>query len=243
MASSTFEHVADTPPTWLTVQLGVLRRPQTAEEGAFSAQITDATSRFFPFDGDRLYAQATRLVTFEDGTQLAITVAQAVSNGTAYVLPYDTCTRIRRRVLARLLSDEPAAVRRRARALEADEARHSRPGPTPPHTIGVASVNGESIRAGGPTTESWFEDEGAWSASPIGRRTAVVGIVPDGVANVRLHFDKQSQRIAVRDNLFTDVIKRPIDRAFPDRLIWETADGAAIKSIIPDVAYADFARP
>jgi hypothetical protein len=240
----TLEHVADAPPAWLTDRLAVLRRRQTAEEAAFSAEITDVSSPFFPLVGDRLYAEATRLVDFGDGARLAITVAQTARNSTAYAVPYDTCTRIRRRILSGLLRKQPAAVRRRARALEAEQARDGRPGPTPyDTTIGVARVDGRSIRAGGPTTASWFDDTGAWVAWPVEDGTAVIGIVPDGVAGVHLRSNRRGLKVVVHDNLFLALVPRPIDRAFPDRITWTSATGVAINTITPDPLYSDFARP
>lgn len=78
---------------------------------------------------------------------------------------------------------------------------------------------------------------------PVGSQAAVVGIVPDGVSAVRLHFENKTQHFAVRDNLFTGTIDLPIDRAFPRRLTWTNDNGIAINTITPDVVRSDFARP
>ncbi|WP_157592019.1 hypothetical protein [Solirubrobacter soli] len=222
----------------------MLNRPQTSEEAAFSAQIKNLTSPFFPLVGDRLYAQATRLVDYGDGVRLAITVATTVRNSTAYALPYETCTRIRRRVLARLLRDQPALVRRRARALEADQTRRDRPRRTSfDTTIGLARLDGQPIRVGGPTTTAWFDAEGAWMAWPVNNRTAVIGLVPDGVATVHVRSNGGTVKAEVRDNIFMSLIDLPIDRSVPDRLTWTDLNGSEINTITPRVVYSDFERP
>jgi hypothetical protein len=241
-ATPAFGRVKGAPSAWLVGLIGVLRRPQTSEEAAFASAVT-ARSRFFPFVGDRLYADATRLVAVDDGPRFAITVAQSVPNSMSTAIPYDRCTALRERELRRRLRDASKQLRRRAFAMDRDLARHGRPGPTPPDAIGLAGADSDELRAGGPMRAAWFKRDGLLGIAPVGGHTVVFGLVPDGVATVRVDVGKLQRRAAVHDNTFSVSLARAIDQGVPDRVRWLNSAGVQVNAFEPSVAYSDFARP
>ena len=211
----------------------MLRRPQTGEEAAFSAQIT-GRSPFFPLVGDRLYAASTRLIDVGRGRRFALTVARSTPDSWATAVDYERCVALRHRELRRLLAGSQASVRQRALTIDAEYP--PRPLPTPPDAIGLAAVDESQLRTGGPLAARWFFEDGLWGLGPSGDGSAVFGLVPDGVATVRAEFGEQRAQARVRENVFFIATSLPLERTVPERLVWLDGDGAAIRIVATETS-------
>jgi hypothetical protein len=230
------------PEASITDQLAVLRRPQTAEEGHLSERIS-RHPRLFPVGGDRLFVDATRLVTASDGTELVVTAAQSVPDISATSPSYDTCAALRRKRLERMLTGKPRKLRRRARALDTKLTRHGRLSPTPPTAIGLSRRSSEHREAGSPIDAARLQRDGIWGMDETARPRQLFGLVPDGIAIVEIHNGRERARTRARENVFSARIPAGAKRWVPDRIIWKDADGTTANVIKPAVIYADFARP
>ena len=90
------------------------------------------------------------------------------------------------RELRRLLAGSSARVRQRALTINASFELTAPPLRTPPDAIGLAAADQSGLRAGGPLAASWFFEDGLWGLGPSGDGRALFGLVPDGVATVRV---------------------------------------------------------
>jgi len=88
---------------------------------------------------------------------------------------------------------------------------------------------------------TWFRAEGLWSIGPLSHPTVVFGLVPDGVASVRVALGDSKQQAAVHDNTFSITLAHPTD-SVPDRIVWLNAAGETTNAFQPGVAYAGFER-
>ena len=226
---------AATPSAGLVASLGVLRRPQTAEEQALTpmGRVMPARVGALMSEG---YATATRIVTVEGGQRAVIAIGRA---DTSYLL-----SKAQRKACA---AKYLAAVRRRAarapRTVRTTALRTARrlsraPAPIPARDALVFGrfVDGKFGSGGsGPSTAADLRGGPAWTSEAIGGGVVLVtALVPDGVDAVTVT-DKGrggptiTATAAVHENI---AIVRFEGSEFggPDAsVVWKRADGSIVQ--------------
>ncbi|HEX4806673.1 MAG TPA: hypothetical protein VFU94_12295 [Conexibacter sp.] len=228
------------PSAGLLAALGILRRPATAQDEAPPALLRGLSA------GQLLDPSQVRLARAADGS--AYYVIPSWSLGLTSGPP--ACAHLMRRRLERLLARARPAVRRAARQTmraitELEYPRHP-PAPTPSIALVEATRNGRlGSGVGGSIGDlaktGWFE------LAPSDRRTShVVGLVPDGVATITVHYGRYGSlnlfhrpryrtsltiTAPVQDNVVSYRVARPPDDALPLSMTWRAADGSIVRVV------------
>jgi hypothetical protein len=214
----------DDPPRQASLDaFAILRRPGTPAERAAADAIGD-----LPAEG--LYRNHVRFARSSSGRRLTVVVAR----DTSFYEPRapECVTELRgqaRRVLRRARED--AKTRRAFRRGLEQVIRDEWTAPAAPEEDGFFIFSGGG--GGGGTGLSDVLRRGTFLGSGgTGRPTTFSGLVPDGVARVRVVFGGGVVRtVSVRDNVISLRVRRGIAFAFPRRMVWLAADGSRVRTV------------
>ena len=230
-----------TPSDELLDTLGVLRRPQTAEE----ARIARSRPTRIPAKG--IYRRYVRVVHSANGRTFLILPAR--NTGVFRKRP-DRCLVARKRRFSALIADRPASFRRAARRVLARATRQERRADVrgPSEGVFVFDKGPNIVVGGGGLGASQIRRTGMFmSSSRGGRRSVLSGLVPDPVASLTAVFPRRVSRgpgrppkryartvrrtIAVQENVVSLTVPRPAQDAFPTRMIWRDEDGEVVRTV------------
>ena len=214
----------DDPPRQATLDaFAILRRPGTAEERAAAEKIRD-----LPAEG--VYRNHVRFARSASGRRITVVVARDTS---FYEPRAPECVTELRRQARRVLrrAHEDGKTRRAFRRGLEQVIRDEWTAPAAPEEDGVFVFAGGG--GGGGTGLADVLRRGALIGSGgTGRPTTFDGLVPDGVARVRVVFGGGKERtVAVRENVISLRVRLRARFAFPRRMVWLAADGSRVRTI------------
>ncbi len=260
----TFTHA--TSSAALLSVLGVLRRPATAHENAIARHVEANHAAIrrvrhghpqrvriapvppdLPYEG--IYLDYIR-VAHAGGHAFTIVPAQDIDS---YVPPPARCdTAIVRRVRRRS-RHAPVAVRRRARAMAAQQRREDRKTPAPHEGVALFAHDGAGTSGPG-VAKLKARGECIAEGDHHPTRTHVSCLVPDGVASVsardrpaRSHqphhgarrYSAARRTALVHENMASFTIARYAPDAAPNRLLWRNSVGHVVHVVRrPNVAFS-----
>jgi hypothetical protein len=234
--------------------LGVFRRPATADEQAFAAQVATGRDGAVALLGGGSYGRdAVRLVTAPSGRSVALIAMTGVPPSGPSRAVFDRCHALVTSELRRLAPTVRPAVAAKAQRLERQLRRTERPPAVQRPGEGLVVIDrlpdGRTSGAGGtaPFSAARFAARGTASSTDvrgIGARLTLV--VPDGVATIDATFPRVVSRgpirarrrfpstvrrtFTVRDNVAFATVPRPAEDAFP-RMVWRAADGTVVRRV------------
>lgn len=101
--------------------------------------------------------------------------------------------------------------------------------------------HGTSSGGGGPSASEIEQGEGDFGTDGVSGGAIVSGLIPDGVASVELSYPAHrsgsvNQRpftVTTRpvENVIVVKVPRPAEDAFPQKMVWLSAQGTTIKTI------------
>jgi hypothetical protein len=214
----------DDPPRQASLDaFAILRRPGTAAERAAADDVSDLPA-------EDVYRNHVRFARSASGRRITVVVARDTSFYEPR--PPECVTELRaqaRRVLRR--AHEDAKTRRAVRRGLEQVIRHEWTAPAAPEEDGFFVFSGGG--GGGGTGLSDVLRRGTFLGSGgTGRPTTFSGLVPDGVARVRVAFRGGPVRtVVVRDNVISLRVRRRTAFGFPSRMVWLAADGSRMRTV------------
>jgi hypothetical protein len=225
--------ISHAAPTELLSILGVLRRPATPSDKlpAFFAHRTVAEG-----SAQVIYVDYIRLARVQDGIRYyLIPIVSASGFGIS-----PGCAAAQVAALDRRLPQIPAALRTRAQQVLADLIAQRRYHSQPHQEIWELDVNagGGSGHGGGGGTASDISQQGTMSSYGANGTATLSGVVPDGVATITLRFSRTPAQGAAFttttrpiNNVFVIRIPRAAPNAFPQTILWHSAQRRLIKTL------------
>ena len=233
----------DPPSTRLLATLGILRRPQNADE-----RLPDDAFEGFHLDG--VHRGHVRVARSASGPDFLVVPVRDLDSSKPRPR---RCTAELRRRFGRLIGGRPARFKRKARGIldEVIRTLFDRPEGKPVEGLYLFERDRDGLPGsggGGDVTglRRWGSFD-ATSARPGGRspRSNVHVLVPDGVASVTAVYPRIARRgriqkprrypsrvtrsSLVRDNVVSYVVPRAIQDSYPLRFVWRSADGRVVK--------------
>ena len=214
----------DDPPRQASLDaFAILRRPGTAAERAAAEDVG-------PLPAEDVYRNHVRFATSTSGRQITVVVARDTS---FYEPRPPVCVAELRTQARRVLrrAHEDAKTRRAFRRGLEQVIRDEWTAPPAPEEDGFFIL--ERGGGGGGILLSEVRRRGlVLGSGGTGRPTTISGLVPDGVARVRLIFRGGLVRtVSVRDNVIVLRVRRQGRPAFPRRMVWLAADGSRVRTV------------
>jgi hypothetical protein len=222
--------ITGSPPTALTDALGVLRRPEIANDRFPGSREIGVSEGPGPAPaGPGAFVDASRRARSALGVTIYIIPAAAATE--FRVVPL-RCAREETTALKRALTGVGASLRARIVKLQRTESRTERQEALNPAGIVLGTVNARAVGIDGTATFLDIKRSGLLDMNagfPV--RAVTVGVVPDGVSKVTLRYSHaRSIDASVVENVFVIV---PPRHARLQAIIWRTSTGADIKTISP----------
>jgi hypothetical protein len=234
----------DAPSAELLDTLGILRRPQAAEE-----LLPD--NAFFLLAAKDIYRSYVRIARSASGRAFVIVPAR---NTSFYEPRPRRCIVELRRRFARLIAGHRTAFRRAARRelerIIRTEWAARDPGPVEGVTMLDYRPEGGPGGGSGGGDADLIRRRGAYSTSASGSipfPSVVNGLLPDPVVTVTVSYPRKASRgphrppqvyakavtltVPVQDNVISFTVPRFPADAFPSRQVWRAADGRVIRVV------------
>ena len=220
--------ITGAPPPALSDALGVLRRPQTAEDRfPGSGQIGVSLGPGPAPAGPGAFVDASRRARSALGVTIYLIPAAAA---TEFRLLPARCTRDEANALKHALAGTTESFRARIIDLQHTELLRQRQEALNPGGIVLGTVNAKSFGIDGTATFLDIKRSGLLDINagfPV--RAVTVGVVPDDVSTVTLRYSHQkSVTASVVENVFVIV---PPKHARLQAIVWRTAHGTDLKTI------------
>jgi len=236
---TTFSDARPSDP--LLATLGILRRPQTADE-----RLPDEAYRALPLAG--VYREHVRVARSAAGPDFLVIPVRDLDSHTPR--PRHCTVELRRR-FGRLIRARPPRFKRQARSflngvIRADFAR---PEGKPVEGVWLFDRYRDGLpHSGGAADLTTLRRFGLFGATSDGRSRSTVSVmVPDGVATVTAVYPRIARRgriqkprrypsrvtrsSPVRDNVVAFVVPRDIHDSYPKRFVWRSAGGRVVKVV------------
>jgi hypothetical protein len=216
------------------------RRPATAEEAALKPP-----AHYLPADG--VYRRYMRIATSASGRRILIYAAQNVH---FYKPRPQRCIDALRRDYKTILEGRTKAFKRDAdKVLEqVIGSEWGGKAQTPAEGLFMETYGSGPGGGGGGSDVAYVRTHGMWFSGGGPSGSVLDGLLPDGVAKVRVHFGPsrvpeplagkvrpqprpKTRTAVVRDNVVSLRISRTAIAAFPDRMTWYAADGSVLRVV------------
>ena len=218
-----------TPSARLLSLLGVLRRPATPADALTAPR--GAHVPFFPLDAQKIFVRYVRRARVLHGVSYWIVPAGRLRQPPSYA---SRCFVEWRSALRRELPRIPIAQRSVTLAIGQRLIAAMQHGLASVPSDGICILDLNRAGAGGGTCETAGQLASGQSFESDG--STVIGVVPDGVASVTLHYpaSRGEPALTVSAPVVANVYAVSVARAGTvpaAEVIWRSADGAALKTI------------
>jgi hypothetical protein len=219
------------PPATLMSMLGVLRRPATPAD---TLDIPHTSRPLLPQQATDIYIDYNRRARVKDGVSYYLTPVGRIVSPALFSA---RCAAEQKTVLRSDLPQIPAAQRASTLALQARLLPIFMHGGQAPSGAGVCITDMNAMFSGSGACESAVQI--AKGAPAYSDGSTLIGLAPDGVASVSLHYSSAHGLPAatvttdVVANLYAVAIPRVSDPngGFPSDITWRSASGQVIKTI------------